>query len=155
MRVKLSRITGALKARHNKAQGGKARESGLWNPGIRDRIEAEPCKGGTECMCRPYRALSSSSFQPRASAALRPPPWAFLWRAFSAPINACELACISIRLQHLILEAGVPPMVQAYAGVLDCLQHRLSFAGIWRCSRPKGIERLGRRLISAVHAFQR
>ena len=38
MHDKLGRITGALKARHNKAQGGRARDSGLWNPGIQDGI---------------------------------------------------------------------------------------------------------------------
>jgi len=29
----------------------------LWNPGDLDRIEVEPCKGGTGILCRPYRAL--------------------------------------------------------------------------------------------------
>ena len=36
----------APKARNRTAQGGRARDSGLWNPGIGQRIEVEPCKGG-------------------------------------------------------------------------------------------------------------
>ena len=42
MRVKLSRIARALKARLRKAQGGRARRSVLWNPGIWKRLEVEP-----------------------------------------------------------------------------------------------------------------
>ena len=37
----------ALKARDIQAQGGRARGSGLWNPGLQDEIAGKPCKGGT------------------------------------------------------------------------------------------------------------
>ena len=44
MRVKLSRISGAPKARRSKAQGSRARDSGLWTPGYRNRCQGSPVR---------------------------------------------------------------------------------------------------------------
>jgi hypothetical protein len=50
MRVKLTKNQ-ALKARDSRAQGGRVRESGLWNPGKQGRMKFKPCKGETVSAC--------------------------------------------------------------------------------------------------------
>ena len=65
MRIKLTKLQkrrrrAPAERGSSKAQGGRARDSVLWNPGFRDRLGDKPCKGGADGLCRPYRALPKS-----------------------------------------------------------------------------------------------
>ncbi len=109
MRVKLGLMARAPKARDKRAQGGRARESGLWHPGMEDRTQGKPCKGGTSALCRPTGLfLLRHHFNPglRPPCGLRPGP---SYAALSAlQIVQLSLSCMPFGGANAVCSVALP-----------------------------------------------